>query len=124
MLTGEEYFVIVKLTSGEQVMSALQDEDEQFVLLSHPMVVRTIPNFETGREQVTVAPLCAFSSDVEYTIEKKNVIFIKPLEEKYIEHYINVVREHKKIKFTPKDSYEESEDEEVTYHIEGNDTKH
>lgn len=122
MLTGEEFFVILKLTSGEQVMSALQDEDEQFVQLLHPMVVRTIPNFQTGREQVTVAPLCAFSSDVEYIIDKKNVMFIKPLEEKYVDHYINVVKEHAQIKFTPRETEEEPEDMPTLF--EGNDTRH
>jgi hypothetical protein len=126
VLTGEEYFVILKLTSGEQVMSALQDEDEQFVQLLHPMVVRTIPNFQTGREQVTVAPLCAFSSDEEYIIDKRNVMYIKELSETYVSHYINVVKEHSQVKFTPRESIEhdsEEEDEPFNF-VEGNDTKH
>ena len=106
-------------------MSALQDEDEQFIQLLHPMVVKTIPNFQTGREQVTVTPLCAFAEDAEYIIDKKNVLFIKDLGEKYIEHYINVVREHGVIGFTPRDSVEEeTEDTTTSILIEGNDTKH
>ena len=79
MLTGKEIFVVVKFTSGEQVLSALQEEDELYVELLHPMVVKTIPNVATGREHVTAAPFCQFTRDESYLIEKKNVMFIKAM---------------------------------------------
>lgn len=94
MLTGKEVFVVVKFTSGEQVLSALQEEDDVYVELLHPMVVKTIPNIATGREHVTAAPLCQFSRDDSYLIEKKNVMFIKAMHSAFVPHYIRIVEEH------------------------------
>lgn len=101
MLTGNEFFVIVRLTSGEQLMCALQSEDDSYVELLHPMIVRTVPNFQTGREMVTVTPFCAFAEDETYTLDKKNVLFIKRLSQKIIPHYLNTVQESS-AKFTPR----------------------
>ncbi len=94
MLTGKEVFVVVKFTSGEQVLSALQEEDEIYVELLHPMVVKTTPNFATGREHVTATPLCQFSRDDSYLIEKKNVMFIKAMHSAFVPHYMRIVEEH------------------------------
>lgn len=134
MLTGNELFVIIRLVTGEQVMSALENEDENYVQLLHPMLIRTVPNFQTGKEMLTASPFCAFSDDESYIINKKNILFIKRLSEKLIPHYMNVVQENN-VKFVPKrgvfDHPEETDEEEPeereesnrTY-VEGNDTKH
>ena len=143
MLTGNEFFVIVRLTTGEQIMSALQSEDDSYVELLHPMIVRTVPNFQTGREVVTVAPFCAFAEDATYVLDKKNVLFIKRLGEKFISHYMDVVKEQN-VRFTPREDIshleefedpleaidqlrgiaDETEEEKNRIYLEGNDTKH
>ena len=143
MLTGDEFLVIVRLTTGEQIMSALLNEDENYIQLLHPMVIRTVPNFESGREMVTVAPLCAFADDDTYILDKKNVLFIKRLGEKFVSHYLGVVKEQS-VKFTPREDLshleefedpleaidqlrgiaDETEEEKNRIYLEGNDTKH
>lgn len=149
MLTGNEVFVVIKLTTGEQLMTALNAEDDVFIELAHPMVVRTIPNLETGREHITCAPFCVFSNDSTFVLDKKNVMFIKPLNETFITHYMRVVEEHEKgVEFLPREERmtpqearkriamlanifgeeldaELGKEEEIkpTY-VEGNDTKH
>lgn len=147
MLTGNEVFVVVKLTTGEQMMCALEQEDDVYIELLHPMVVRTIPNIQTGKEHITAAPFCIFSNDSSYVIDKKNVMFIKPLNQTFIPHYMRIVQEHEEVNFVPREekmSHEEARkrismlanlfgdqlDEELektevkpTY-VEGNDTKH
>ncbi len=148
MLTGNEVFVVVRLTTGEQMMCALEQEDDVYIELLHPMVVRTIPNIHTGREHITAAPFCVFSNDKTYVIDKKNVVFIKPLSEMFIPHYMRIVKEHEEVEFSPReerispeearkrismlanifgDQLEEELEEKVeikpTY-VEGNDTKH
>lgn len=143
MLTGNEVFVIVRLTTGEQIMCALQSEDEQFVELLHPMLIRTLPNFQTGKEMITVAPFCAFAEDESYIIDKKNILFIKNLSEKLIPHYLNTVQEND-THFSPREDLshlkefedpleaidqlrgiaDETEEEKNRIYVEGNDTKH
>jgi hypothetical protein len=148
MLTGNEVFVIVRLTTGEQMMCALEQEDDVYIELLHPMVVRTIPNIHTGREHITAAPFCVFSNDKSYIIDKKDVMFIKPLSDIFIPHYMKIVREHEEVEFSPReerispeearkrismlanifgDHLEEElrkEEEIKPTYIEGNDTKH
>jgi hypothetical protein len=144
VLTGKEVFVVVKFTSGEQVLSALQEEDDNYVELLHPMVVKTIPNIATGREHVTAAPFCQFTRDESYLIEKKNVMFIKAMHSTFVPHYMRIVEEHSEISLASEpdeetkkkieqlveifgdaldDETEPEEDFEGIF-VEGNDTRH
>lgn len=93
MLDGSEFFVVLKLCSGEQVMAVLREEDEDRILLETPMVMRTIPVLETGREHITAHPLCQFSDDKMYVILKKDVMFCKKLHHVFIPHYMRIVKE-------------------------------
>ena len=40
MLTGNEFFVVVRLTTGEQILCALTAEDDNYVEILHPMIVK------------------------------------------------------------------------------------
>ncbi len=109
MLTGSEFFVVLKLCSGEQVMAVLREEDEDRILLETPMVMRTIPVFETGREHITAHPLCQFSDDKIYVILKKDVMFCKKLHHVFIPHYMRIVKEQEEsTTFMDKNKKEES----------------
>ena len=123
-------------------MSALQEEDDTYIELLHPMVVKTTPNFATGKEHVTAAPFCQFSRDDSYLIDKKNVLFIKAMHSAFVPHYIRIVQEHNDVELREPDEDakekiaalveafgdaldEETEEEEVYgIYIEGNDTRH
>lgn len=143
MLTGKEVFVVVKFISGEQVMSALQEEDDTYIELLHPMIVKTIPNLATGKEHVTAAPFCQFSRDDSYLIDKKNVMFIKAMHSSFVPHYIRIVQEHNDVELPEPDEETrekiaalveafgdalddetETEEEIQGIYIEGNDTRH
>jgi hypothetical protein len=91
-----ENFVIVKLVSGEQVMATLTNEDANTIQLHYPMVIKMIPFIQDDQahEHVTAAPLCQFSDDNNYIIEKTNVLFVKKLHEVLIPHYNRIVDEH------------------------------
>ena len=91
-----ENFVIVKLVSGEQVMATLTNEDAHTIQLHYPMVIKMIPFIQDDQahEHVTAAPLCQFSDDNNYIIEKTNVLFVKKLHEVLIPHYNRIVDEH------------------------------
>jgi hypothetical protein len=91
-----ENFVVVKLVSGEQVMATLTNEDANTIQLHYPMVIKMIPFIQDDQahEHVTAAPLCQFSDDNNYIIEKTNVLFVKKLHEVLIPHYNRIVDEH------------------------------
>lgn len=131
MLSGNEMFVILKLVSGEQVMAVLRSEDEMFIEIESPMCIRTIPVIETQKEHITAHPLCQFSDDVNYVLDKKDVMFVKKMHHIFIPHYLRIVEEHERLtdvideKRTPlaEDLYWEDEEElDLTNFIEGNDT--
>lgn len=93
MLTNES-FIILKLNTGEQLMGILEQEDATHFQILDPMLIRTIPNLSEGKEHVTCHPFCQFTADNVFDIDKKNVIFIKPLLRAMIPHYLRIVKDH------------------------------
>jgi hypothetical protein len=106
MLDGSEFFVVLKLCSGEQVMAVLREEEDDRILLETPMVMRSIPVLETGREHITAHPLCQFSDDKIYVIQKRDVMFCKKLHHVFIPHYMKIVKEHEETSFISKENKE------------------
>lgn len=94
MLTGNESFIVLKLSTGEQLMAILEQEDATHIQILDPMIIRTIPVVSEGKEHVTAHPYCQFTGDNVFDIDKKNVIFIKPLLRAMIPHYLRIVKEH------------------------------
>ena len=92
---NDGYYIVTKLISGELVMSELVGEDEDFMVLENPMIVRTIPNIEKGKDVVIASPLCVFAhpDDTEYVIKKKNTIYIKKLQDSFVTQYLNLVED-------------------------------
>lgn len=94
MLENNEFYVIMKLTSGEQVMAVLKEEDEEYVLLESPICIKMIQILERNREVITAAPLCQFSDDNTFVLSKKDILFLKKLHHLFIPHYQRIVHEH------------------------------
>lgn len=148
MLTGNEAYVIMKLTTGEQLMCVLEQEDETHMQIVDPMLLRTIPIPTEGREHITAHPYCQFTDDNVFDIDKRNIIFVKRMKEIMIPHYQKIVMQHaedgglrqeqispeearKRIKMLANVFGEELEkvlqeepEEPTTWFFEGNDTKH
>jgi hypothetical protein len=102
MLDENEFYIVMKLTSGEQVMAVLKEEDDEHVLLESPMCIKTIPIVEQSREHVTAHPLCQFSDDRTFVIAKRDIMFVKKLHHLFVPHYQRIVAEHEKISFVSK----------------------
>lgn len=148
MLTGNESFVIMKLTTGEQLMCVLEQEDATHMQILDPMLIRTIPVPSEGREHITAHPYCQFTDDNVFDIDKRNIIFVKRMKEMMIPHYQRIVMQHSqdgsmREELTPEEARkrikmlanifgeeleaalgEEPEEEPTTWFFEGNDTKH
>jgi hypothetical protein len=150
MLTGNEYYVVLKLSTGEQIMGVLEQEDATHIQIISPMIIRSIPVPQEGKEHITAHPYCQFTNDNVFDIDKKNVIYIKPLKEVMIPHYKKIVMQNeldyqheetthlspeevqKRIRLLT-DIFgdeldnalgEEQTEDQVGHYVEGNDTKH
>ena len=97
MLDDNEFYIVMKLTSGEQVMAVLKEEDDEHVLLESPMCIRTIPILDANREHITAQPLCQFSDDRSCVISKRDIMFVKKLHHIFMHHYQRIVAEHEKL---------------------------
>jgi hypothetical protein len=150
MLTGNEFYVVLKLSTGEQLMGILEQEDETHMQIISPMIIRTIPVPSEGREHVTAHPYCQFTDDNVFDIDKKYVIYIKPLKEIMIPHYKKIVMQHENegqletaTEMTAEEARkrikmlanifgeeleevlgEEEEEKPTTWYFDGNETKH
>ena len=129
MLNGNEMFVILKIVSGEQVMAVLRSEDESFVEIESPMCIRTFPILETGKEHITAHPLCQFTDDINYVLDKKDVMYVKKMHHIFIPHYLRIVKEHEELADLNEDKSPRAEDlywgeeeEEILNYVEGNET--
>ena len=100
---SDNLYVILKLTSGEQVMAVLREEDEQYVMLEDPMCIKMIPVLETGREHVIANPLCHFTDDTTYVIPKQSILFVKRLQSSFVPHYLKLVEQHNDHSFVPRE---------------------
>lgn len=111
-MTSKNFYIITRLVSGEQVMASLLAEDENFILLKNPMIVRNIPNVEQQRDVVIASPLCIFADpeDTEYPLDKKNVLYIKKLHQSFVKQYEELVEEF--------NSETKAEDEELSWGVE------
>lgn len=94
MLTGNELFVIVRMTNGDQVMACLNSEDSHFVEFEYPILIRMIPSPLPNRETIAATPYCQFSDDTKYIIDKRNIMFIKRLHPSFVPHFLRFANEY------------------------------
>lgn len=112
-----EFYIVTKLTSGEQVMAVLKEEDDNYVLVENPMVMKTTLDFDAGKERITASPLCPFSDDKVYVLAKRNLLYVKKLHHIFVNHYQQIVAEYaQSSNFVPEGSAEalDWEDEKPT----------
>ena len=96
MLNENDLYVVFKLHSGETVMAVLRQEDDNRVLVEHPMVMKSILNIEAGKEHLTAMPLCAFTDESEFILPKSSIMFMKKLHRIFIPHYQRIVQDHER----------------------------
>lgn len=89
-------YIIIKLQSGEQVMAALEEDGNDYIDISFPMVINATPVQDGNRihEHITAKPLCQFSSDKFFRLPKSSILFYKELHEMLIPHYTKIVNSY------------------------------
>lgn len=129
---SEALYVVVKLISGEQLLATLEAEDDKYVILDLPIIIRTMIHPELEKESVSAAPFCAFSDSTNYILDKTHIVFMKRLHQTFIPHYKRFIKIYDQVVFKDNNYFDEMDtpDEEPTEEelpftfIEGNDTKH
>lgn len=112
-------YIIIKLTSGEQVMACLEEDTVDYIQVSYPMVVSMHQIVDDGRihENVTAKPFCQFSADKIYRLPKSSIMFYKELHEMLIPHYTRIVNAYEDtvlVKTKPQRELEWDEPEHMT----------
>jgi hypothetical protein len=100
MVSGDELIVIIKMSNGEQVMACLEGEDERYVELEYPILIRMMPSEFPNREQIAATPYCQFTDDIRFVVDKRNIMFIKKLHPQFIPHFQRFAAEYEQTEFT------------------------
>lgn len=105
-----EYYVVLRLVSGDEVMAVLEAEDENYIQLLNPISIRTVPLIHEGKEHVLTTPFCQFTKDPNFLLDKKHVLFVKQLADAMIPHYLQVVENYSQAEnFRPAQEFEDQE---------------
>jgi hypothetical protein len=123
----EDFYIVMKLVSGEDVMCSLLAEDEEYIEVMDPIQIGSLIDAASHKEVMTVKPLCQFSSERTFVLQKKNIIYIKPLAHAMTQHYLGLTSRYEEL-IAPEDlsvKYTEEELEESLsgkFFVEGTDT--
>jgi len=96
---SETKYVVVKLVSGENVMSILDYENSDLLELKYPMLIRSVQTVDNGvgKEHMIATPFCPFAADDYFTIERKDVMFVKELHQALVPNYLNLLKDHEQV---------------------------
>ena len=89
-------YVIMKLSTGEQLMALKTSEDDATVTLLYPITLKSYQRVnERGNlaETVAGAPFCHFAQDNIFKINKNYIVFENELHENLVKYYTNMVDE-------------------------------
>lgn len=121
----DEHYIVFKLLSGETVMSVLVSEDEDCIEVVNPILIRSAMITENTKEAMMASPLCPFSDERFYTLEKGKILFVKNLHPAFVAHYNRVVEEYEELQSGVEDLMVKETGEESTeesFYIEGNES--
>ena len=106
-MSNQEFYIVCKFTSGEQVMAVLNSEDDRYVELVNPLLIKSLSTSESNREQLAAQPLCQFSDDSTFLIHKQNILYIKRLHHVFVPHYKRIINECNRSTFVEAGTEEE-----------------
>lgn len=89
-----EHYVTIKLVTGEELIAEVTNQNDYSITVMNPFIVSTkIGASADGRmiEQQTATPYCSYAEDPMFTFDLKHVIFVKPLKNKVVSPYLDMV---------------------------------
>lgn len=90
------FYVLVKLRSGDTLMSMLKEDNEDDVLLYFPVVVKSfsVVSDDGIGEAQSIMPWIGVDSEKLFYIQKSDIMIIKPLSARFIPMYINILKKY------------------------------
>lgn len=89
MTVDLDKYVVIKLTSGEEILGTLVKEDDYEVKIQFPMVVKHVSRLINGypAESLVLGAYSHFCSDDEFVFSKHHVVVLKDMNPRYIDEY-------------------------------------
>ena len=89
MVAELDKYVVIKLVSGEEILTQLITEDDYEVRCMFPMVVKHVPRSIHGQvmDSIVLGAWTHFSASDEYTFTKQHVLFIQDMDPRFIDEY-------------------------------------
>jgi len=87
-------YVVLKLSTGEQVMALKIAETEEVTTVLYPMLINMLmqkASEDTVTSRFTAMPLCQFSDHAEYELKNKFIVYELPLSNDMITHFRKLV---------------------------------
>ena len=143
-----EKYVVIKLTSSEEVLGTLVKEDDYEVKIQFPMLVKKVARNMGGYpvESIVLGAYSHFCGDDEFTFSRHHIIVLKDMDPRYVDEYLRSVDDFigasnptpqaynpnevqeltDKLKNLFRDRIDEAEEypETISLNIEGNKTLH
>lgn len=147
-----EQYVTFKLITGEHLIGEITNQNDYSITILNPFIVSNKVAVDLrGRmiEQLSAVPWCTYALDPMFTFELKHIMFVKPLKQKVIDSYMDMVHQQNlkemvhddveeyadmvnellaKLGYEPPEDNPEASDEDVydnsINYLEGNDTIH
>lgn len=88
-------YVVIKLITGEEILSHLVHEDDYEIRVLFPMLTRLVNTMTTNgaKENIVLSPYTYFSADDEFTFQKQHLIFLKDMDPKHEVDYNTAIDE-------------------------------
>lgn len=89
MVAELDRYVVIKLISGEEILTQLISEDDHDIRCMFPMIVKHVSRSIHGQvmESIVLGAWTHFSASDEYTFTKQHVLFIQDMDPRYIDEY-------------------------------------
>ena len=100
IIKSNEDFVIIKLSTGEQLLAIRTIEDKDNISCEFPFLLRNYPRITKDGgiiEQVTAGPFCSFANNRQFTFAKKDVVLCKKLHTFAIPFYMSLYNQHERM---------------------------
>jgi len=109
-------YIVMKLITGEEIISHLVHEDDYEIRVLFPMLTRLI-NTATAlgvKENIVLSPYTYFSADDEFTFQKQHLIFLKDLDPRHEADYNTAIDEFIAISTQQAPTYDPDELKKLT----------
>ena len=85
--------VVVKLINGDMFMATVLNDETDTLIVADPIAVRQVSVATEGGvvEKTVTQPFCSLTLDREFSFDRRQVLFVKPLNPKIAKYYAQLI---------------------------------